>query len=61
MPPHTAFPLLATAELCMWNTWNRVVRDQEVVEKCGDVVENRFGIQEEFCEEREVLRVEFVL
>ena len=34
------------------------MRNEDVVEKSCDVVEDALGVEEEFCEEREVLRVE---
>lgn len=37
------------------------MRDEEVVEECGYVVEDRLCIEEELGEEGEVLRVELML
>ena len=37
------------------------MRDEEVVQKSCDIVEDGFGIEEKLGEEREVLRVELVL
>lgn len=38
--------------------WRRLVRDEDVVQEGGDVVEDRLGIEEQFREEGEVLGVQ---
>jgi hypothetical protein len=39
----------------------RAVRDEQVVEEGCDVVEDGFGVEEELCEEAQVLRIQLVL